>query len=156
MLAAAIGCAAPVCAAPLESAVSVEGGPVLVGRGGVVRDDTLLSLRLGVGLGRRVALQLGLDADVERLELGARLGAMVRPWLGRIASPYARAEVALVGKTYLGHDWELRGGVGLWLRLQRWVAAFFEVDVVGMVSAPRSLGDHVLVGAALTAPSFWR
>jgi hypothetical protein len=103
-----------------------------------------------------VALQVGLDADLERLELGARLGAMVRPWIGGRLSPYARAEVALVSATWLGADWELRGGAGLWLRLARWVAAFVEADAVGRVSAPRSLADHFVVGVALTAPSFWR
>jgi hypothetical protein len=139
----------------LSLSASVGGGPVWADRAGVVRDDAWFTLRLGVGLGRYAALQLGLDADLERIELGGRAGVVVRPFVRQIV-PYFRAEIGLVTATYLGLDWELRGGAGVWLRLSRWMAAFSEVDAVGRVGGPPSLAEQFIIGLALTAPSFWR
>jgi hypothetical protein len=143
-------------AAPLMLSVSASGGILEEHALGAARDDFQLTLRGGLALGRRFALQLGVDADLERLELGARLGALFRPFYSARLSPYLRAEVALVAATHLGDDWELTGGVGLFYRVHRWSALFVEVDVVGRVGAVHSLGDHIAAGIALTAPSFWR
>ena len=53
----------------------------------------------------------------------------MRPWASARLSPFVRAELALVATAHFGRVWELTGGVGLWLRLHRRVAAFVEVDV---------------------------
>jgi hypothetical protein len=142
-------------AAPLSLSVDIAEGLLAARRAGVFRDDAELTARLGYGVGRHTAVELGFDADLERLELGVRLGARVRPWLGRRWSPYLRGELALVGANRIGLDYELTGGVGLWLRLHRWAAAFAEVDVA-VRFLPVSLADHFTVGIALTAPSAWR
>lgn len=154
--AALILLSAPASAAPLALQVSASGGYLTDGTIGVVRDDAQLTLRLGIGLGRYVAAQLGFDFDLERLELGARAGVMARPWAGGRWAPYLRAEVALVGVNYLGVNWELTGGAGGWVRLHRWAALFLEIDAVGRFDMPRSLAEHFVAGVALTAPSFWR
>ncbi len=146
----------PAAAAPLWLSLSTSGGVLEEHALGAARDDFQLTLRLGIGIRRHVALDIGFDADLERLELAARAGVMVRPVIFRRWSPYLRAEVAIVGATHLGSDWELTGGVGMFWRAHRWAALFVEVDAVGRVGAVHSLADHIAVGIALTAPSFWR
>ena len=146
----------PAAAAPLWLSLSTSGGILEERSLGAARDDFQLTLRLGIGLGRHTAIAIGLDADLERLELAGRAGVMVRPFVAGRLSPYLRAEVALVAATHLGDDWELTGGVGLLWRVHRWAALFIEVDAVGRVGAVHSVADHLAAGLALTAPSFWR
>jgi hypothetical protein len=148
--------AAPASAAPLWLSLSTSGGILEERALGVARDDFQLTLRLGIGIGRHVAVSIGFDGDLERLELAARTGVLVRPFAAGRWSPYLRAEVAIVGATHLGNDWELLGGVGILWRVHRFAALFVEVDAVGRVGAVRSLADHLAAGLAVTAPSFWR
>jgi hypothetical protein len=143
-------------AAPLMLSVSVSGGVLEEHSLGAARDDFQLTLRGALAIRRHYAITLGFDADLERLELAARLGGMFRPFYDARLSPYLRAEVAFVAATHFGDDWELTGGVGLMVRVHRWVALFVEADVVGRVGAVHSLADHLAAGIALTAPSFWR
>ena len=143
-------------AAPLSLSVSSSGGILESHSLGAARDDFQLTLRGALAVHRLVALTLGLDADLERLEFGARLGTMVRPFYSKHLSPYLRAEVAFLAATHFGDDWELLGGVGLLVRVSRWIGLFAEVDVAGRVGAVHSLADHVALGISLTAPSFWR
>jgi hypothetical protein len=146
----------PATAAPLWLSLSTSGGILEERALGVARDDFQLTLRLGIGIGRHVAVSIGFDADLERLELAARTGVMVRPFAAPRFAPYLRAEVAIVGATLLGSDWELLGGAGILWRVHRWTALFVEVDAVGRVGAVRSLADHIACGIVVTAPSFWR
>ncbi len=145
---------------PLSFSISFAGGPIYGPHLGVIVDDPLMTLRVGLApghlLGRYLVIEAGFDFDLARLELAARLGVRVRPWRFRWWSPYVRVETALVGKTYLGNDWQLVGGVGAWVRPHRYLAIFSEVDAVGEVTAPRSLAEHFVLGVALTAPSQWR
>jgi hypothetical protein len=153
LIAACLLAAAPAHAAPLALSLSTDGGFVEAGAAGVVRDDARLTLRLMIGAGRFTALTVGADADLERLELALRTGALLRPFCARV-SPYVRAELAVIGTAHIGRVWELTGGVGLWWRLHARVAAFVEVDAVGRVGEVRSLAEHFAVGLALTSPRF--
>ncbi len=129
---------------PLSLSVSFADGPIYGATLGVIRDDVLMTLRIGFApghlVGRYLVIEGGFDFDLERLELAARLGVRVRPWAFRWWSPYVRAEAVLVGKTYLGNDWQLVGGVGAWVRPYRYFALFTEVDAVGEITPSPLVG----------------
>jgi hypothetical protein len=128
-----------------------------------VRDDGIVTLRFGVGIGRFVAADVGVSEDTARIEPALRLGARVRPWEGACWrarwQSYVRGELAIVGATYIGSNYDLVLGVGHWARLADpvpWLAWYAELDGVARVGDVDTLALRVQVGLAFTTASFWR
>jgi hypothetical protein len=133
-------------------------------RAGIYRDDKVWSLRLGFGVGRHVALDAGFSEDSERLEMAARAGVLVRPFASSFFtdywSPYLRGEVALVGASHLGSNYDLVLGIGHWGRFAPtrfpWLAWFIETSTVQRIGEVDTLAVRLEGGLAVTTASFWR
>ena len=117
-------------------------------------DDELAVLaRIAVQVHPRVAIDAGVSEDADRLELGFHAGARVRPtcapWF------YVRGDVALVGASHLGSNYDLTAGAGAWHRLGDWFAAEVEVDAVLRVGELDTQSLRVVAGVAIASPRFW-
>jgi hypothetical protein len=149
---------------PLSLEVAFGGGVGYAKLADLYRDDDVWSLRLGFALGRRVALDVGISEDSERVEPAIHLGARVRPfspgWWSPHWSPYVRGDFAIVGASHLGSNFDLTGGLGNWGRFapQRfpYLAWFIEVDTVLRTGELTTLSERITAGLAFTSPRFWR
>jgi hypothetical protein len=142
-------------AAPLSLELGAGDGIGYASRAGSYRDDGVVSLRLGIGLNCRTALDVGLSGDLERIEPGLHVGTRVRmfelPWL-----PYLRGDVALIGGSKLGSNFDLAVGIGVWNRLARRFAWYVELDAIGRVGEVETLTARVEIGLAFATLAFWR
>jgi hypothetical protein len=159
MLAASTAIAAP----PISFQLGGGGGIGWAHRAGWYRDDNLVELRFGVGIGDFVALDAGVSEDTARIEPALRIGARVRPWEGACWrarwSPYLRGEVALVGASQLGSNYDLLAGVGHWGQVSRqvaWLGWYAELDGIARVGEYDSWSLRVAVGVSFATPTFWR
>jgi hypothetical protein len=143
-------------AAPLSLQLGLGGGIGWARRSGMYRDDDVLTLRIGMAIGRRATIDFGISEDAERIEPAFRLGGRWRPfWSGRW-SAYLRGELAFVGGSHFGSNYDLLVGVGHFWRLSRWLAAFVETDVVSRTGEVGTISNRIEGGFCLTAPTFWR
>jgi hypothetical protein len=150
--------------APFSLELGFGGGIGYASRAGIYRDDIVFTLRMGVGIGRRVAVDFGLSEDTERIEPAIRVGARVRPFATAFWtdhwSPYLRGELAIVGGSHLGSNYDLTAGIGNWGRFAPhrwpWLAWFVEIDFVTRVGEVDTLSTRLTAGVALTTRSFWR
>jgi hypothetical protein len=146
-------------APPLSLDVAFGGGWGYASRAGVYGDDDTFTLRLGIGVGRHFALDVGLSEDTARFEPAFRLGTRWRPfspsfWTDHW-SPYVRGELAIVGGSHFGSNYDFVIGFGNWGRIVRWLAWFAEIDIVPRVGEVDTLSTRLEAGLALTAGSFW-
>jgi hypothetical protein len=159
---AVIAARAPAAAA--DPALSLQlggaGGVGYASLAGLYEDDDFVALRFGVGIGRFVAADLSIHEDVARIEPAIGLGARVRLWDGACWcarwSPYVRGEVAAVGASHVGSNYDLTVGIGHWGRLTRWLGWYGEVDAIARAGEVQTWSLHVEVGAAVQTPGFWR
>jgi hypothetical protein len=70
-----------------------------------------------------------------------------------------RAELAIVGATYIGSNYDLVVGAGHWARVADaapWLAWYTELDGVARVGDVDTLALRVQLGLAFATSSFWR
>ncbi len=151
-------------AAP-EVALELGGGDGLVWskRTGWLRDDVAIVIGGSLAIGDYVAIDAALDEDLERIEPAFAIGARVRPWSGACwrayFSPYARAQVALVGASLLGANYDLTVAVGHWGAIVERVpqlAWFVEVDLVQRVGEYDQTSVRGTLGIAVHTRAFWK
>jgi hypothetical protein len=120
---------------------------------GWYHDEPAILARLAIELHPRVAIDAGLSEDTDRLEAGFHLGVRVRPtcapWF------YLRGDVALVGASHLGSNYDLTAGAGAWHRLSDWFAVEVETDAVFRVGEVDTQALRVVAGVAIASPRFW-
>lgn len=163
---AAIVCAiaAPASGSP---AVSIQlggsGGEVWASQTGWLRDDDVIALRVGVGLGRFVALDAGLSEDTARVEPAFGLGARVRLFAGPCwaarGSLFVRGQIALVAASHIGSNYDLLAGLGHWggfADAVPWLHWFVELDGVTRVGEYQQFSARIELGLAFTTSAFWR
>jgi hypothetical protein len=142
-------------AAPFSLELGFGTGIGWARRSGMYRDDDVLTLRIGEALGRRASIDFGISEDTERIEPAFRLGGRWRPFWTAHWSAYLRGELAFVGGSHFGSNYDLLVGVGHFWRLSRWLAAFVETDVVSRTGEVGTLSNRFEAGLSLTAPTFW-
>ena len=147
----------------LSLAVEGNGGEVWASRTGWLRDDNVLALRLGIGIGRFTALDVQINEDLDRLEPALGVGARVRPWAGpcwgHYFSPYVRAQASIVAASHLGSNYDLLAGAGHWGDVTPrvpWLHWFAEADVVTRVGEYETVSIRLDLGLAVATSSFWR
>ena len=127
---------------------------------GWYRDDEAIVLRTGLAISDFTVLDLGWSEDVDRVEPAFRLGARVRLWEGSCWrerwSPYVRGELAVVGATHVGSNYDLLAGIGHRGSFTRNLAWYAEVDAIARVGEVETLSFHVELGVAIATASFWR
>jgi len=138
------------------------GGVGWAHRAGWYRDDDLLELAFGIGIGSFTVVEAGVSEDTARVEPALRVGARVRPWEGACWharwEPYVRGEIALVAASYLGDNYDLLAGVGHWGRVTDhvgWLRWFAELDGIARVGEVDTLSLRVEVGLAFATSSLW-
>lgn len=105
----ALACASRVAAAePARLALGLSDGAGWASRAGTYRDDASLALRITLPVHGAVALDLALHEDLERLEPAFGFGARLA--LDRHC--YVRGELALVGATQIGSNFDATGALG--------------------------------------------
>lgn len=141
-------------AAPLALTLAFSDGIGHAHLAGWYDDEEALSLRLAYALTGRVAIDAGLSEDLERVELGIHAGVRVRP---ACAAPwlFARGDVALVGASHLGSNYDLTAGAGAWFRLMPWLAVEGELDVTARVGEVDTQSIRAVAGVAIASPRFW-
>jgi hypothetical protein len=156
-----IACAAGTAsAAPLSVSLDGDDGIGWAERAGTYRDDAMLTLRVGLGLGDFATFDTAVTYDLEHLEAALRFGSRVRLyrspcWEDR-GSLYLHGEFGLVNADHLVSSYDVRAGLGHWGHLTRWVAWFAEVDGVLRVGDYTAVSARVDIGIAFETPSFWR
>jgi hypothetical protein len=142
--------------APVTLTVALSDGIGHARLAGWYDDEEVLSLRLGVEVHPRVSIDTGFSEDLERVEPGIHLGTRVRP-LDLEVAPwfYVRGDVALVGASHLGSNYDLTAGAGAWHRLCPWAAVHVELDVTARVGEVDSQSIRLEAGVAIASPSFW-
>ncbi len=159
-----VACARAAAASPPVSLqLGAGGGAQWAERSGWVRDDDVVDLRAGVGLGDFVALDVDLQQDLDRVEGTFGVGARVRPWAGECwrarFSPYVRAAIAAAGASHLGSNYDLVAGAGHWGGITRrasWLHWFAELDVVTRVGEYTAVSTRLEAGLAVATSAFWR
>jgi hypothetical protein len=120
---------------------------------GWYHDEPALAARVAFAVHPRVAIDTGVSEDLERIELGLHVGVRVRPttasWF------YVRGDVALVGASHLGSNYDLTGGAGAWLPLASWAAATVELDATARIGEVDTQALRLEVGVAITSAAFW-
>ncbi len=141
-------------AAPLALTLAFSDGIGHARLAGWYDDEEALSLRLAYAVTGRVAIDAGLSEDLERVELGIHAGVRVRP---ACAAPwlFVRGDVALVGASHLGSNYDLTAGGGAWFRLAPWVAIEGELDVTARVGEVDTQAIRAIAGVAIASPRFW-
>jgi hypothetical protein len=141
-------------AAPLAVTLAFSDGIGHARLAGWYDDEPVLALRLAVAVHPRVAIDLGFSEDLERVELGLHAGVRVRP---ACAAPwlYLRGDVALVGASHIGSNYDLTAGAGAWHRLTPWLAVEGEIDLVARVGELDTQAIRAVAGVAIASPRFW-
>jgi hypothetical protein len=142
--------------APVALTIGLSDGIGHAHLAGWYHDEEALSLRVGWQVHPRVAIDAGFSEDLERVELGLHAGARVRP-LDLDAAPwfYLRGDVALVGASHLGSNYDLTAGAGAWRRVCRWAAVHVELDGVARVGELDTQAIRLEAGVAIASPAFW-
>jgi hypothetical protein len=139
--------------APIAVTLGFSGGIGHAHLAGWYDDEFALVARLAVEVHPRVAIDAGFTEDLERVELGLHAGARVRPtcapWF------YLRGDVALVGASHLGSNYDLTVGAGAWHRLSPWFAVEVEADAVLRVGELDTQAFRAVAGVAIASPRFW-
>lgn len=142
--------------APVALTVGLSDGIGHAHLAGWYDDEEALSLRVAFAVHPRVAIDTGITEDLERVELGLHAGALVRPLdLERAPWFYVRGDVALVGASHLGSNYDLTVGAGAWHRLCPWAAIHVELDATARVGELDTQSIRLEAGVAIASPSFW-
>ena len=151
--------AAPARALPLGVSVSVSGGLGEARLAGPYRDDTTIGLSLLAGVHRHLALRLTLLDSFERVQIEARLGALLSLARAPSLRAYLIVEGGVVGAS-LVNTLEARAGIGVAWRpplgvLARWTALYIESAASVRFARATQLGDTITIGVAIVPPSLW-
>jgi len=143
-------------AAPLALTFGLSDGIGHARLAGWYDDEEELSLRLSWAVHPRVAIDAGISENLERVEPGLHAGVRVRP-LDLETAPwfYVRGDVALVGASHLGSNYDLTAGAGAWHRLCPWAAVQVELDAVARVGELDTQALRLEAGVAIASPAFW-
>jgi len=141
-------------AAPLAVTLAFSDGIGHARLAGWYNDEPAVAVRLSVAVHSRVAIDAGFTEDLDRVELGLHAGVRVRaacatPWL------YLRGDIALVGASHLGSNYDLTAGAGAWHRLTPWLAVEGELDLVARVGELDTQAIRAVAGVAIASPRFW-
>ena len=151
---ALVATAAPASATPLDLELGIADGVGHARLAGWYRDDVVSTVRIGFGVASRLALDVGLSEDLDRIEAAVHAGARFRPtdlpWL------YVRADVALVGASHTYSNYDLMLGGGGRFRLADHLAAYVELDGIARVGEVETLTLRVEAGVAIASAAFWR
>ncbi len=141
-------------AAPLALTLAFSDGIGHARLAGWYDDEEAMAVRLAYAITGRVAVDAGVSEDLERVELGFHAGVRVRP---ACAAPwlYLRGDVALVGASHLGSNYDLTAGAGAWHKLTPWLAVEGEVDVIARVGELDTQSIRAVAGVAIASPRFW-
>lgn len=141
-------------AAPLAVTLAFSDGIGHAHLAGWYDDEEDLTLRIAWAVHPRVAIDGGISEDLERVELGLHAGVRVRP---ACAAPwlFVRGDVALVGASHLGSNYDLTTGAGAWHRLLPWLAIEGELDVTFRVGELDTQAIRAVAGVAIASPRFW-
>ena len=118
-------------------------------------DELAIAARVAFAVHPRVAIDTGITEDTERVELGLHAGVRVRPTLACAPWFYLRGDVALVGASHLGSNYDLTTGAGAWYRLSDWFAVEVEADLVLRVGELETQSLRLAAGVAIASPRFW-
>ncbi len=123
-------------------------------RAGLYRDDAIGVLRFGIGVGRFLAIDAGVSEDAERIEAALRLGVRIKLfapecWQDHFA-PYLRGELAVVGASHLGSNYDALVGLGHWGQLASAFAWYGEADAVVRLGEVETVSARLELGIALT------
>jgi len=142
--------------APVTLTLALSDGIGHAHLAGWYNDEPDLSLRVGVEVHPRVAIDAGFSEDLDRVEPGFHAGALVRP-LDLDVAPwfYLRGDIALVGASHLGSNYDLTAGAGAWRRVCPWAAIHVELDAVARVGELDTQAIRLEAGVAIASPSFW-
>jgi hypothetical protein len=151
--------ASPSHASPLSLELGFGGGVGYAERAGAYRDDGVTTLRLGIGLAPRFALDFAISEDVERIELALHAGVRLRWPCSVYWSPYLHGDLAVVNASHTASNLDTTGGFGQWGRFSRthapWLAWYVETNLVARFGEPNTISARLDAGLAF-APSFWR
>ena len=141
-------------AAPLAVTLAFSDGIGHARLAGWYDDEEAVTVRLAVAVHPRVAIDAGFSEDFERVELGLHAGVRVRP---ACAAPwlYVRGDVAVVGASHVGSNYDLTAGAGAWVRLTPWLAVEGELDAVARVGEVDTQAFRAVAGVAIASPRFW-
>ena len=141
-------------AAPLAVTLAFSDGIGHARLAGWYDDEEVLTARLAFEVHPRVAIDFGFSEDLDRVELGLHAGVRVRP---ACAAPwlYLRGDVALVGASHFGSNYDLTAGAGAWHRLTPWLAVEGEIDLVARVGELDTQAIRAVAGVAIASPRFW-
>jgi hypothetical protein len=143
----------------LSLAVDGSTGEQYAHRSGWVRDDNIVGIALGIGIGPFAALDVAIREDLDRIEPQLGVGARVRPWAGECWtarwSPYLRGQIAAAAASHVGSNYDLLAGAGHWGRLTAHLRWFAELDVVARVGEYDALSIRIDAGLAVVTSSFW-
>jgi hypothetical protein len=120
---------------------------------GWYHDEPALAARVAFAVHPRVAIDAGISEDLDRVEVGLHAGVRVRPtsidWF------YVRGDVALVGASHLGSNYDVTGGAGAWLRMTSWVAATLEIDATARIGEVDTQAIRLEAGVVIASDAFW-
>ena len=125
---------------PPRLSLGVSEGIGWASRAGTYRDDGAVALRATLPLHGAFALDLALHEDIERLEPAFGMGARMVLDHGS----YVRGELAVVGATQLGSNFDATAALGL-VRDE----FFVEVSATDRFGDVDTLGFHVEAGVSL-------
>ena len=120
---------------------------------GWYNDELAIAARVAFAVHPCVAIDTGITEDTERVELGLHAGVRVRPTVAPWF--YVRGDVALVGASHIGSNYDLTSGAGAWYRLSDWFAVEVEADLVVRVGELDTQSFRVAAGVAIASPQFW-
>jgi hypothetical protein len=135
-----LACGGTAAADPPRLSLGVSEGIGWASRAGTYRDDGAVALRATLPVHGSFALDLALHEDIERLEPAFGMG--VRLLLDR--GCYVRGELAIVGATQLGSNFDATAGLGFIHD-----GLFVEASATDRFGDVDTLGFHVEAGVSL-------
>jgi hypothetical protein len=139
--------------APIAVTLAFSDGIGRAHLAGWYHDEPALAARVAFAVHPRVAIDAGISDDLDRVEVGLHAGVLVRPtaidWF------YVRGDVALVGASHLGSNYDVTGGAGAWLPMTPWLAATVEIDATARIGEVDTQAIRLEAGVVIASDAFW-